>query len=66
MHEEIYEKLREVAREGKTVAYSELAPLAGLSMKSPADRNRIAQILDDINRHEHDQGRPMLTAVVIR
>ena len=65
MHEQIYEKLKEVARSEKVIYCSEIAPLAGLDMNSPNDRNEIGAILDDINRHEQELGRPMLSAVVV-
>lgn len=65
MHKAIYEKLKDVARKESTVYYSEIAPLAGLDMSNPADRNRIAEILGDISTYEHDNHRPMLSAVVI-
>ena len=35
-------------------------------MDSPHDRNEMADILDGISRAEHDAGRPLLSAVVIR
>ena len=56
----------EVARAQSTTRYSEIAPLAGLSMDSPADRNTIRLLLDAINDEENRHGRPMLSAVVIR
>ena len=65
MHEQIYERLQAVARDQRTVHYSEIAPLAGLDMERPEDRNRIAAILDEISRHEHANGRPLLSAVVV-
>ena len=48
------------------VNYSDVAPLVGLDMDSPKDRNRIADILDAISRAEHRAGKPLLSAVVIR
>ena len=66
IHQPIYERLKEVARAELTIAYSDIAPLAGLKMESQADRNEIGRILDDINRHEHSEGRPMLSVVVVR
>ena len=62
----IYEELLRVARSGQVVNYSDVAPLAGLNMDSPQDRNQIADILDAISRAEHDAGKPLLSAVVIR
>jgi alkylated DNA nucleotide flippase Atl1 len=38
MHEQIYEKLQEVARRGTVTYYSDIAPMAGLDMDLPNDR----------------------------
>lgn len=65
MNEQIYEKLKEIARAGTVTHYSDIAPLAGLDMNLPPDRYEIGAILDDINRHERELGRPMLSAVVV-
>lgn len=55
-----------VARSGTTTTYSAVAGLVGLDMESPADRNRISEILDGISEGEHNAGRPLLSVVVIR
>ena len=60
----ILEKLKAVARAQGVTAYADIAPLAGLDMGNPNDRNRIAKILGEISRQEHAQGHPMLSAVV--
>lgn len=65
MHEAIYERLKQVARQRDTITYSEIAPMADLDMAVPQDRNRIAEILDEISRHEHAAARPLLSAVVV-
>jgi len=65
MHQQIYEELKRVAKEQRTITYGEIAPLAGLDMGRAEDRNSIAEILDEISRHEHEQGRPLLSAVVV-
>jgi len=39
--------------------------MAGLDMSNPADRNEIARILGEISTYEHEQGHPMLSAVVV-
>lgn len=65
MHEQICEKLKEVARAGTVTYYSDIAPMAGLDMNLPNDRYEIGAILDDINRHERELSRPMLSAVVV-
>ncbi len=66
MYDELYEKLREVARQQETTHYEDIAPMLGLQMVDPADRVRIGQILGEISKQEHAAGRPMLSAVVTR
>jgi hypothetical protein len=66
MHEDIYERLKEVAREGETITYDEIAPLADLDMRQPADRFETSRILTEICLSEHEEGRPMLCAVAVR
>ena len=66
MNEQIYEKLKEVARANTVIYYSDIAPLAGLDMSLPNDRYEIGTILDDINRHERESGRPMLSSIVVQ
>ena len=67
MHREIYNRLRELASSSSlTLAtYTQIAPLAGLSMDSEEDRAEISRLLSEIARHEQSAGRPMLTALVV-
>ena len=65
MHQAIYERLLSVARAEDITYYSDIAPLADLNMDLDADRERISELLREIALHEHQQGRPLLTAVVI-
>ena len=65
MNEDIYSELQRIARDDGYVIYSEIAPLAHLNMSNPSDRDRIGQLLDEINRHEYSMGHPLLSAVVI-
>ena len=48
--------LIETARRRQTIAYSETG----------VNRSVIGPLLDDINRHEHEAGRPLLTVIVVR
>jgi len=66
MTRDIYERLKQVARAGQTITYGEIAPMADLDMSRAADRNEIAAILDTISTREHREGRPLLSAVVVR
>jgi len=65
IHKQIYLYLQQIAHEQRTVSYSDIARLAGLNMDREEDRHRLALILGDISIYEHDQGRPMLSAVVV-
>jgi len=62
MHEAIYEKLKEVARAKRLITYTEIGENVGLRANDP----QLWQLLDKINRQEHEQGRPMLSAVVVQ
>lgn len=65
LHEPIYEELKRIARRREMITYSGIAPLAGLDMENPADRDAIRQLLGMISTYEHQHGRPMLTAIVV-
>jgi hypothetical protein len=61
----LYEKLLDLAKTKKLASYSEVAPLIGLDMAQEADRDEIARKLGDIVFFEHENNRPMLTALVV-
>lgn len=61
----VYQELKRLAKAGSTTNYSDVGYLIGLDMGSPADRNRIARILDEISREEDSQGHPLLSAIAI-
>lgn len=65
MHMEIYEKLVDLALGGRLTTYSQIAPLAGLSMDIEEDRERISDLLGEILRNEVANDRPLLTAIVV-
>jgi hypothetical protein len=65
MNEALYQRLSDVARRGQVTRYAEVAPLLGLDMSNAADRDQISILLDEVSRHEHSQGHPLLSAVVI-
>lgn len=56
----IYERLKKVARAKKIITYGELGTIIGIGGHDP----KLWRMLDDINRYEHQQGHPMLSAVV--
>ena len=66
MHPAIYEELKRVARSQKTTTYGQIAHLADLDMGRADHRAKMSAILDEISRHEHSLGRPLLSAVVVQ
>lgn len=63
--QKLIERLREVARAGDTITYRELGEDVGLDVGTLAERTQLSRILTDVARHEHEAGRPLLTAVVV-
>lgn len=61
----LLDELRKVAAQGQTVFYSQVAEAAGLRVDDPFFDVRIGEKLDEVNRFEHAQGRPLLSAVVV-
>ena len=66
MNQVIYEKLKSIARAKDVITYGALMKMIGLDTEDPSDRSKIAKILDEINRYEVENRRPMLSSVVIR
>lgn len=65
MDTDIYEELKRVAAAQTVTYYGQIAPMAALDMTRADHRKEMGQILCDISTHEHSQGRPMLSAVVV-
>jgi hypothetical protein len=65
MHKAIYQRLSELAETASLSTYSEIAPLAALTMDTEEGRAEISRLLGEIARHEEAAGRPMLTALVV-
>ena len=63
--EAIRQHLIEVARAKNLTTYTEAGNWVGLDMAWEVARIQIAQLLDSINEDEIDQGRPMLSSLVI-
>lgn len=61
MREDVRDRLVEVARHRGLVTYGELMRDFGL-----ARGRQIGQVLLQICEYEHDQGRPFLSAIVVR
>ena len=61
----LVDRLQEVARDQALTTYSEIAPYGGIDSGQPHFDAVIGRLLDDVNRAEVEQQRPMLSAVVI-
>ncbi len=66
MKEQIRDMLIKVAWHNNTISYSEVGKVVGLDMANPGERSKLANALDEINREEHERGRPLLSAVVVQ
>ena len=62
----VYEKIVKVAKNEGVITYSKVASRAGIDTNWDGWRWKIRAILDTISRREHRNGRPLLSAVVIR
>ena len=65
MNDAVYAYLKKYARNQRTVTYGDIAPLADLDMQNPAHREALSGILGEISQHEHENDRPMLSAIVV-
>ncbi|MBI2667639.1 hypothetical protein HYX17_02605 [Candidatus Woesearchaeota archaeon] len=67
MNKKVYEKLKDVARRGTTMTYTDLNNECNLNLDfdNIKDRNEIAHILGDISKEEYKNGRPLLSTVVV-
>ena len=61
MYDNIYKKLKEVARAKCLITYSEIGREVGLKANDP----QLWQILYEIDKQEYQAGRPMLAALVV-
>ncbi len=66
MNQTVYAELKRIARSRAVTDYTAIGQMIGLDMGNLVDGNKIADVLDEINFYEHQHGRPMLSAVVIR
>lgn len=66
-NEEVYERLKQVAKEKSLIAYSKLNEDChlGLDFDREEDRKQIADVLGTITWREVSVGRPPLSAVVV-
>lgn len=64
LNQAVYNELIHIARQGAVTTYAGITALADLDL-SPAGRTRIAQLLRTISTYEYQQGRPLLSALVV-
>ena len=64
-YETIRNKLIDTARKKICITYSEVGSLINLDMNESLDRNKLAYIIGEISKAEHNEGRPMLSALVV-
>ena len=65
MNHRLHEELKRIARASEIARYGQIAPIVGLDMGNPNDREKMSRLLSEISEFEHQQGRPLLSAVVI-
>lgn len=65
MNEQLFQRLSVVAAQGHYIRYADAATVVGLDMSEADDRDEIGRLLDEISEHEHQQGAPLLSAIVI-
>lgn len=66
MNQLVYDALKRAAKTGTLLNYTDVGNLVGLDMDNADHRAKMSNLLDEISFHEHHQGRPLLSVVVIR
>ena len=62
----VYRTLVRAARSRETITYKEIAELMGLLPAGNHMATEVGHMAGDISRSEHLEGRPMLSAIVVR
>ncbi len=57
--------LIKAAQERKVIYYSQVGETVNLSMGNPHHRTQLGRILTEISSEEHENGRPLLAAIVV-
>lgn len=65
MKEALYSRLVEVAKLRGMITYREVAELVGLDLREPEHRAELSQLLRTLSSQEHEQSRPLISAVVV-
>ena len=65
VNEEIYKLLIELAKNKKFITYGKLAEKFNIDLRNVYEReHKFDEILDEINKHEYDNKRPLLTVII--
>jgi len=62
----VYYKLIRTAQKRRTIYYKDVAEIMGLPIRGEHMAREAGQMLGEISEWEHKEGRPLLSAVVIR
>lgn len=66
MNRDLFDELVRVARGGNTTTYGNISPLIGIhEIHGDADVAAISAELDAVSVHEHQQGQPLLSVLVV-
>lgn len=65
LHRPLYSHLKQLARRRRMTTYGEIAPIAGVDLANRGHRTRLCHMLAAISTAEAQQGRPMLSALVV-
>ena len=65
MDGQIRDMLIEAAQQRRVLSYAEVGEVLNLDMDNPHHRREIGRILGEISTEEHNNGRPLLSAVVV-
>ena len=66
MNTAVRERLTQAARAGQFVFTGELAEMLGLDLGDRVHQLELVRVLDEIDRAELAEGRPMLSAIAVR
>ena len=66
MHRIVCDLCKQTAQDQETTNYANVARAIGMSTFGEGWRYQIGPLLDEVSRHEHAQGRPLLSVVVVR
>jgi len=66
MRSNVRQKLIDVAKRGGTITYGELMKEFGIPRGHRKPGVGIGHVVGEISEHEHSQGRPLISAIVVR